>query len=224
MASIMWRVDWILDKEFKKQAKKFVKDVAKDIQQAYDDSLEEWWKGFVKWSKNSYAKYSFDFLRKASSGYASAKDNLPVDTFDDETAFQSGIDLNPFRMNAELVSRWGDRRHAPFSDLEAFMLTYKEGVYGYNRDIVKRCWYKSSRANEALEMYKIKYHMKKSATRSMVIQNIIHSGVVPPKAKKTPNEIMQKKYNKIVSKRNLDKKIAPYLKEISQDILKIADK
>lgn len=224
MASNLWRIDWILEKEFKKQSKRFVKDVAKDIQKAYDEALSEWWDRFVKWSRKPYANYSFDFLRKASSGYASGIDNLPVDISSESSTYQSGIDINPFRMKAGLVSKWGDRDGQPFSDLEAFMLTYKEGVYGYNREIVQETWYKSSKADKALEAYKKRYGLKKSATREMVIKNILRSGIIPPKAKHSPNEIMQKKYKKIVSKRNLDRKIAPYLKEISRDITKLADK
>ena len=212
-----YKVKELITEQLEMVARNTVQDLAKQTQDTYVRTLSNWFKDFTSWKKSRPRRgrkkkigHGFDFLLKASDHYHNGSKYKATRINGDRYAYHCGITVDPKLLDVTLKQRWGENRGI-FPNDKAFDLMYMHGVYGFNEDIVRLCWY------DNLE----------TTGKASIINGIIDSGMVPPTVdnSRIPFEAMVYNFhNTIGTQRNIRKTMKPYFQKMRQNIEKIGSK
>lgn len=191
--------------------KKFNKSIYDEMAKAFEDTYYEFVKVWQEWKKNKRSDSNTNpsrFFLQASSAYwdDDIKNNIVSNDSNDIS-----LDINPENIKTKIYSNWGENYGKQYDAASAFEMMYYHGIMGYDKNIVKKSWYKTK---ESQEKYYKRYHLKYPINRSKILKNIFEADIVPPVAKKKPYQNMEKKIKDIQDQKHLDKK----WKEISKDL------
>ena len=187
--------------------KKTETEIGQELKKAYNDSLELWWEKFVKWTKHKCEVPNFDFLRAASSAYNN--DKFGPQLIGD--IYEINLNVDPNRMHAGLKHQWGENKGDAFPDEDAFDMMYVNGVYGFNKEIVNKSWY---RTQKSIDSYIKKTGAPDDITRDEIINKILKKRkFIPPIKRTSPEKIMKSKARKILDKNHVEDVMRKYLKD-----------
>lgn len=196
-----------INRSLRKVCKQVASDIGEELKQAYDDSLSEWWEKFMKWTKHQQTISNFDFLRKASSAYGN--DNFDPTLIGD--VYEMNLNVDPTRMHAGLKHQWGEHKGDNFSDEDAFDMMYVKGVYGFNKEIVNKSWY---RTQKSINGYIARTGAPKDITRDEIINKLLKKRkFIPPIKRTSPEKIMRSKAKKILNRNHVEDVMKKYLKD-----------
>jgi hypothetical protein len=216
-----WRVEELLTEQLEMVARNTVRDLAEQTQKKYQETLELWWKPFITWKRgrvrSKKAKrvgHGFGFLLKASDHYhwgtSFAAEQFRAGGMHSRYGYRSGIIVDPDYMDVTLKQRWGDNKGV-FPNDDAFNLMYRQGVYGFNEEIVSKCWY------DGIQTTGVK----------AIRDAIIDSGMVPPTVPEhlRPYRLMKTHFYDIIgTKRNIKKTMMPYMRQMRNNLERIGNK
>lgn len=245
MASEMWKIEWLLQKEFEKAARQFTREIGMEIEAAYEATWRDFIKVWSDWRNNrGGAKMdwqdSSSFMLQASdkywemgnsgkfgidsnpdrTNYDPSESGFKIKANPDDNNYHADVTIDPKNIRQVLHSRWGRRKGRVYPNKKAFDMMFNQGIMGYNRDIVKRSWYKTKASQRR---YYRKYHLKgiTNPNRDLILRMVRDANVIPPTAKLKPYKNMQQRYNKITTKKHLDEKWGEIAGQIDQNIRKL---
>jgi len=196
-----------INRKLNKVCKQTTSDIMEELKKAYNDSLDEWWKKFLKWTKHKQQVPGFVFLRKASSAYNN--DNFDPQLIDG--VYEGNLNIDPARMDAGLKHQWGDHKGEAFSDEDAFDMMYIKGVYGFNKEIVSESWYNNPKS---IEKYIARTGAPKGTTKQDIIDKLLKKKkFIPPIKRTSPDMIMKSKAKKILERNHVEDVMRKYLKD-----------